>query len=170
MQNRHKEVSNEELRVTSEGSQFVTFSLEDEEYGVEILKVQEIIGYTKITHVPNTPEFIKGVINLRGVIIPIIDLRIKFNMAKVEYNQFTVIIVVEVNGKIMGIVVDAVSDVLTLTGKEIQEIPDFYKLKADYLRGMGKSGERMILLLDIDKILSFEECSKLEEISGGEGS
>lgn len=145
--------------------QYVTFSIDDEEFGVEILKVQEIIGYTKPTHVPNAPECVSGVINLRGIIIPVIDLRKKFAMPLVEYNKFTVVVVVEVSSKIMGIIVDAVSDVLSLSEKDIQEAPDFSKFKTEFLKGMGKIDEKLVVILDIDKLLSFEEYNRIADIT-----
>lgn len=155
---------NNQLASAVSEQQYVTFSIDDEEFGVEILKVQEIIGYTNSTHVPNAPEFISGVINLRGVIVPIIDLRKKFNMEEKEYDKFTVIVVVEVMTKIMGVIVDAVSDVLSLSEKDIQEAPDFSKFKSEFLKGMGKVGEKLVILLDIDKLLTYEERAKLNEI------
>lgn len=154
-----------QLNSISNEQQYVTFSIDDEEFGIEILKVQEIIGYTKPTHVPNTSNFISGVINLRGIIIPIIDLRKKFNMPSKEYDKFTVIVVVEVASKIMGIIVDAVSDVLGLTKDDIQEAPDFDKFKAEYLKGMGKVGDKLIILLDIDRVLTYEEYKEVNHIN-----
>ncbi len=165
MQSDTASILNQQLTKTTEGQQFVTFSIDDEEFGVEILKVQEIIGYTKPTHVPNAPEFIRGVINLRGVIIPIIDLRKKFNMEEKEYDKFTVIVVVEVASKIMGIVVDAVSDVLSLAEQDIQETPDFSKFKSEFLKGMGKVGEKLVVLLDIDRLLTSDEYNVVCEIN-----
>lgn len=163
MQNEASSILNQQLIKTADGRQFVTFSIDEEEFGIEILKVQEIIGYIKPTHVPNMPDFVSGVINLRGVIIPVVDVRIKFNMPQKEYNKFTVIVVIEVATKIMGIIVDAVSDVLSLTDKDIQDAPEFSKFKSEFLKGMGKIGEKLILILDIDKILTYEEYKKLNE-------
>ena len=164
MQNQTTSILNQQLSKTSDGNQFVTFSIDDEEFGIEILKVQEIIGYTKPTHVPNTPEFISGVINLRGLIIPVIDLRKKFSMPCKEYDKFTVIVVIEVATKTMGIIVDSVSDVLSLTEKDMQDAPEFSKFKSEFLKGMGKVGNKLVVLLDIDKILTYEEYKKLNEI------
>lgn len=155
---------NQQLVKSEEGNQFVTFSINDEEFGIEILKVQEIIGYTKPTHVPNISEFINGVINLRGEIIAIIDLRKKFNLPQKEYDKFTVIIVVKVADKTMGIIVDAVSDVLSLSEKDIQDIPEFSKFKTEFLKGMGKVGDKLILLLNIDRTLSYEEYKEINKI------
>lgn len=164
MQSDTASILNQQLTQTSDGHQFVTFSIDDEEFGVEILKVQEIIGYTKPTHVPNAPEFVRGVINLRGLIIPVIDLRKKFNMSEKEYDKFTVILVIEVAKKIIGIIVDSVSDVLSLEDKDIQEAPEFGKFQTEYLKGMGKVGDKLIILLDIDRILTYEEYKKVSQI------
>jgi purine-binding chemotaxis protein CheW len=155
---------NERLKNAEGGEQYVTFSIDEDEFGIEILKVQEIIGYTKSTHVPNTPEFVSGVINLRGVIIPVIDIRKKFSMQEKEYNKYTVIIVIEVASKTMGIIVDAVSDVLSLEQKNIQNVPEFNKFHSDYIKGMGKVKEKLIILLDINKILSYDEYKRINEI------
>jgi purine-binding chemotaxis protein CheW len=153
-------VLNQQLNRVTEGRQFVTFSIDDEEFGIEITRVQEIIGYTKPTHIPNASEFVSGVINLRGVIIPVMDLRKKFHMPEKEYDKFTVIIVLEVSGKTMGIIVDAVSDVLSLNENDIQPPPEFSKFKSEFINGMGKNGEKLVILLDIDKILNYEEIKR----------
>ncbi len=143
--------------------QFVTFSLEAEEYGVEILKVQEIIGYPGFTKVPNMPPFVKGVINLRGSVVPVIDLRIKFNMAERAYDKFTVILILEVKERIIGAIVDAVEDVIALSQEEMQATPDFSSgVKADFIEAMGRRGEKLIILLDIDRVLSDVEIGMLE--------
>ena len=136
------------------GSQYLTFTLGNEEYGVEILKIQEIKGYSSITPIPNTPPHVKGVMNLRGTIIPVVDLRSKLSMAQADYNQFTVIVVVKVGSKTRGLVVDAVSDVLNIPKGDIQEAPDFgSEVDAAYISGMAKAGDKLIVLLDIDKVL-----------------
>jgi purine-binding chemotaxis protein CheW len=133
---------------------------------VEILKVQEIKGYSAITPIPNTPAYLKGVMNLRGTIIPVVDLRAKFGMAEAEYNQFTVIIVVTVGAKIMGLVVDAVSDVLNIPRTDIQETPDFgAQVDARFINGMAKAGEKLVVLLDIDKVLSGEELMAIGSVT-----
>lgn len=141
--------------LSTEGSQFLTFSLGDELYGVDILRVQEIKGYTAVTKIPNTPSHIKGVLNLRGTIVPIVELRTKFGMPTIDYTPFTVIIVVVVQDKVMGLVVDAVSDVLDIAQKDIQTSPDFgKKVDVTFLNGIGKSGDKLVALLDIDRMLS----------------
>lgn len=137
-----------------DGGQFLTFSLGEELYGVDILRVQEIKGYTAVTKIPNTPPHIKGVLNLRGTIVPIVELRTKFGMPTIDYTAFTVIIVVVVQDKVMGLVVDAVSDVLDIEKKDIQSAPDFgNKVDVTFLHGIGKSGDKLVSLLDIDRLL-----------------
>jgi len=146
---------NQQIGLTSDGSQFLTFQLSDELYGVDILRVQEIKGYTTVTKIPNTPPHIKGVLNLRGTIVPIVELRTKFGMPTIDYTMFTVIVVVVVKEKIMGLVVDAVSDVLDIDKKDIQPPPQFgAKVDVSFLRGIGKSGDKLIALLDMDRLLS----------------
>jgi purine-binding chemotaxis protein CheW len=154
------------ISFATDGSQYLTFTLGYEEYGVEILKVQEIKGYSAITPIPSTPPSLKGVMNLRGTIIPVVDLRAKFGMAEAEYNQFTVIIVVTVGAKIMGLVVDAVSDVLNIPRTDIQETPDFgAQVDARFINGMAKAGEKLVVLLDIDKVLSGEELMAIGSVT-----
>jgi purine-binding chemotaxis protein CheW len=154
---------NQEMGLTTEGGQFLTFQLGDELYGVDILRVQEIKGYTTVTKIPNTPSHIKGVLNLRGTIVPIIELRTKFAMPTIEYTMFTVIVVVVIQEKIMGLVVDAVSDVLNIDKKDIQPPPQFgANVDVSFLRGIGKSGEKLVALLDMDRLLSD---SDLQEVS-----
>jgi purine-binding chemotaxis protein CheW len=138
----------------TDGSQFLTFNLGEELYGVDILRVQEIKGYTAVTKIPTTPSHIKGVLNLRGTIVPIIELRTKFGMPTIEYTAFTVIIVVVVRDKVMGLVVDSVSDVLNIEQKDVQPPPQFGdKVDASFLSGIGKSGDKLIALLDMDRLL-----------------
>jgi len=140
--------------LSSDGSQFLTFSLGEELYGVDILRVQEIKGYTAVTKIPNTPAHIKGVLNLRGTIVPIVELRTKFGLPTIDYTMFTVIVVVVVQDKVMGLVVDAVSDVLDIEAKDIQPAPEFgNKVDVTFLKGIGKSGEKLVSLLDIDRLL-----------------
>lgn len=145
----------EQIGVAADGSQFLTFLLGEEQYGVDILRVQEIKGYTVVTRIPNTPDYIKGVLNLRGTIVPIVDLRTKFGMEKAEYTMFTVIVVVVIQDKVTGIVVDAVSDVMNINNKDIQ-IPPEFGARADigFLKAIGKSGDKLVAILDIDQLLS----------------
>ena len=142
------------------GSEFLTFTLGAEEYGMDILKVQEIRGYDAVTSIANTPEFIKGVINLRGTIVPIVDLRIKFHLGSVEYNQLTVVVILNLGHRVVGIVVDSVSDVLALTPEQIKPSPDFSaRLDTRYITGLGTVGERMLILVDIEKLMNSSEMA-----------
>lgn len=147
---------------------YLTFTLENEEYGIGILKAKEIIGMMAITSVPRTPDFVKGVINLRGKVIPVIDLRLKFNMVAIPYTDRTCVIVVEIDSDsetvLIGIVVDSVSEVLSINESEIEDSPAFgTKLETDYILGMAKTDGRVKILLDIDKVLSKDEMVHLEE-------
>lgn len=147
----------------NQSREFLVFSLGDEEYAIDILKAQEIRGYENVTRIANTPDFIKGVTNLRGVIVPIVDLRIKFNLSSVEYGSQTVVIVVNVANRIVGVVVDGVSDVMTLSPEQIKPAPEFsLSLSSDYLSGLASVGERMLVLVDIEKLLSSEELALVE--------
>ncbi|ADU68920.1 chemotaxis protein CheW [Pantoea sp. At-9b] len=147
------------------GQEFLVFTLGDEEYGIDILKVQEIRGYDQVTRIANTPEFIKGVTNLRGVIVPIIDLRVKFSQPDVDYNENTVVIVLNLEHRVVGIVVDGVSDVLSLTQDQIRPAPEFaVTMSTEYLTGLGALGERMLILVDIEKLLSSEEMALVDTL------
>lgn len=152
--------------MTEKEGKYLTFSLANEEYGIGILKIKEIIGMMPITTVPKTPDFVKGVINLRGKVIPVIDLRMRFGIPSITYSDRTCIIVVEIAGSagtiMIGIVVDSVSEVLNIKGDSIEETPAFgTKLNTDYILGMAKIGNSVKILLDIDKVLSAEELSQL---------
>ena len=147
---------------------YLTFILANEEYGIGILKIKEIIGMMPITPVPQTPAFVKGVINLRGKVIPVVDLRLRFGIEEIDYTERTCIIVVEIAGQSgtvqIGIVVDAVSEVLNIKGEDIEDTPTFgTKLNTDYILGMAKTEGRVKILLDIDKVLSGEEVAALEQ-------
>lgn len=138
-------------------NQYLTFTIGPEEYGVEVLKVQEIKGYTAVTPIPNTPRHIRGVMNLRGVIVPVIDLRMKFGLPPSEYNKFTVIIVVTLKTRITGLIVDTVSDVLNIRSEAIQSTPEISgKVDTSCLCGMAKVSDRLVILLDIDRVLGEE--------------
>ena len=148
------------------GQEFLVFTLGDEEYGIDILKVQEIRGYDQVTRIANTPDFIKGVTNLRGVIVPIIDLRVKFAQQGVSYDENTVVIVLNFGQRVVGIVVDGVSDVLSLTAEQIRPAPEFaVTLATEYLTGLGALGERMLILVDIEKLLSSEEMALVDNVA-----
>ncbi len=145
------------------GRELLTFTLGKEEYGIDILKVQEIRGYDAVTTIANAPEFIKGVINLRGSIVPIVDLRIKFKLGKVEYDQFTVVIILNVAKRVVGIVVDGVSDVIALTPEQIKPSPEFSStMDTQYITGLGTVDERMIIVVDIEKLLSSKDMELFE--------
>jgi purine-binding chemotaxis protein CheW len=142
----------------ADGSQYLTFALGREEYGVEILKVQEIRGYAPITPIPNTPPHVMGVMNLRGTIIPVVDLRRTLGMPATEYTPFTVIIVITVKTRVMGVIVDAVSDVLDIARTAIQPTPDFgSQVDARFIDGMARAGDKLVVLLDIDRVLTGDE-------------
>jgi len=153
---------------TIKTGKYLTFTLENEEYGIGILKAKEIIGMMAITSVPRTPNFVKGVINLRGKVIPVIDLRLKFNMGEIPYTDRTCVIVVEIDSDsetvLIGIVVDSVSEVLNINKNEIEDSPAFgTKLETDYILGMAKTDGRVKILLDIDKVLSKKEMVHIKE-------
>ena len=142
--------------------EFLTFTLGAEEYAIDILRVQEIRGYDQVTAIANSPAFIKGVINLRGAIVPIVDLRIKFNLPSVTYDPFTVVIILNVLDRIVGAVVDSVSDVIALTGQEIKPPPEFGgSFDTEYLLGLATVSERMLILVDIEKLMSSRELALL---------
>ena len=145
--------------------EFLTFRLGQEEYGIDILKVQEIRGYAAVTSIANAPAFIKGVINLRGTIVPIVDMRIKFNFGNVEYNSFTVVIILNIANRIVGIVVDSVSDVVTLQPDQIKAAPDFSSsLDTKYIMALGTVDERMLILADIEKMMTSSDMGLVESI------
>ena len=148
------------------GSEFLVFTLGDEEYGIDILKVQEIRGYEPPTRIANAPEFIKGVTNLRGIIVPIVDLRIKFNLGRVDYNEQTVVIILNLDRRVVGIVVDSVSDVLMLNSGQIRPAPEFgATLSTEYLTGLGTVDERMLILVDIEKLMTSDEMALVEKVA-----
>ena len=145
-------------------NEFLTFRLGAEEYGLDILKVQEIRGYDAVTRIANTPDFIKGVVNLRGAIVPIVDLRIKFQVGSAEYTPFTVVIVLNVGGRIIGIVVDGVSDVTAMTREQIRPAPEFAAtVDTKYILGLGTVGERMLIVVDIHRLLMSSELALVED-------
>jgi len=143
--------------------EYLTFTLGQEEYGIDILKVQEIRGYDAVTKIANAPPFIKGVINLRGVIVPIVDLRIKFNLGSFTYDQFTVVIILNIGKRVMGIVVDGVSDVIQLSSDNLRPSPEFGSiLDTRYILGLGTVEERMIIVVDIERLMTSQEMSLVE--------
>lgn len=143
--------------LSTDGNQFLTFTLQEEEFGIEILRVQEIKGLARITPIPNMPDYIRGVMNLRGTVVPIVDLRARFSMSQASYNQFTVIIVVTIGEKVTGLVVDAVSDVLNVSDENIEPPPDMGSgSDTAFMAGIAKSGERLITLLNMEELVSFD--------------
>ncbi len=151
-------------RVKMITKEFLSFKLGSEEYGIDILKVQEIRSYEEPTRIANAPSFIKGVVNLRGVIVPIIDMRLKFNLAQVSYDRFTVVIVLNIGKQVVGMVVDSVSDVLTLTPEQLQPVPEFNSaVDSDYLLAIGTVQERMLILIDIEKFMTSAEMGLVEQ-------
>lgn len=152
-----------EVQSSSGAAEYLTFSLGTEEYAVDILKVQEIRGYDSVTTIVNAPPFIKGVINLRGVIVPIVDMRIKFALGEPTYDQFTVVIVLSLAGRIVGMVVDGVSEVLSLAPEQIRPVPELgAAVSTDYLTGLASLDDRMIILLDILRLMNSEEMGLIE--------
>ena len=140
---------------TSAAREYLTFRLDQEEYGIDILKVQEIRGYEPPTRIAHAPEFIKGVVNLRGTIVPIVDMRLKFNCSKAEYNSFTVVIFLNLHRRVVGIVVDSVSDVMELAADNVRSAPDIESaIDSSCIVGLGSVAERMLILLDIEKLMS----------------
>lgn len=154
-----------EVKATGGGSrELLTFTLGKEEYGIDILKVQEIRGYDAVTAIANSPDFIKGVINLRGIIVPIVDMRIKFKLGNVTYNELTVVIILNVANRVVGIVVDGVSDVIALTPDQIKPAPEFSEaLEMQYITGMGTVDQRMIIVVDIEKLMSSRDMDLVEQ-------
>ena len=149
----------------------LVFVLGEEEYGVDILKVQEIRGYEKVTPIPSSPAYLKGVVNLRGTIVPVIDLRVKFGMPEPRYDSFTVVIVLRIAGRVIGIVVDSVSDVVRLAASEVKEAPRLGALvDSSFLAGLATQDDRMILLLDIEKFLSSGEMNLINQVAESAGS
>jgi purine-binding chemotaxis protein CheW len=155
------EISNE---ANHSAQEFLTFTLGPEEYAIDILKVQEIRGYETPTTIANAPSFIKGVVNLRGTIVPIVDMRIKFNVGVAEYTAFTVVIILNIAGRIVGIVVDSVSDVTMLRADQIRPAPEFSAtVDTRYINGLGTLDERMLIVVDIEKLMISSEMALIDE-------
>jgi purine-binding chemotaxis protein CheW len=160
--------SSQEQTTIGASRELLTFTLGSEEYGIDILKVQEIRGYEAVTTIANAPEFIKGVINLRGIIVPIVDMRIKFKLGSVTYDETTVVIILNVAGRVVGMVVDGVSDVTTLKADEIKPAPEFGSgLDTKYLQGLGTVDERMIILVDIEKLMTSRDMELIYKAEEG---
>jgi purine-binding chemotaxis protein CheW len=159
-----------EVREKSQGqpstTEFLAFTLGGEEYAIDILKVQEIRGYDTVTSLPNTPPFMKGVINLRGMIVPIFDLRIKLNLPNVSYDQFTVVIILNIAQRMAGVVVDSVSDVIDLPGNEIKPAPQLgAAIKTDYILGLATVEQRMLIIIDIEKLATSDELALMSSLA-----
>ena len=149
--------------ITGEQNEFLTFTLGAEEYGIDILRVKEIRGYDAVTRIANAPEYIKGVINLRGTIVPIVDMRIRFRLGEPRYDQFTVVIILNVAGRVLGMVVDGVSDVITLNAGQVKPAPEFgAALDTQYIIGLGTVEDRMLILVDIEKLMTEGEMAQME--------
>ena len=157
------QTSNSPLLLSSE---FLAFTLGDEEYGIDILKVQEIRGYESPTRIANSANYIKGVINLRGTIVPIVDMRIKFNLGEPTYDKLTVVIILNLDRRVIGIVVDSVSDVMTLTPEQIRPAPTMGTvLDTDYLLGLGTIEDRMLILVDIEKLMLSADMGLIDTVT-----
>jgi purine-binding chemotaxis protein CheW len=149
--------------VTTNLREFLAFKLGAEEYGIDILRVQEIRSYEEPTRIANAPPFIKGVVNLRGVIVPIIDMRMKFNLEQANYDDFTVVIVLNIGSRVVGMVVDAVSDVITLKPDQLRPVPEFNStIASDHILAIGAVENRMLILVDIEKLMTSSEMGLIE--------
>ena len=147
-------------------SEYLTFTLGSEEYAIDILKVQEIRGYEPPTLIANAPPFIKGVINLRGIIVPIVDLRIKFNLGKIDCTPFTVVIILNIAGRVIGAVVDSVSDVFSLTRSQIRQAPDFSgTFDTKYILGLATIDNRMMIVTDIERLMTSADMALIDSAS-----
>jgi len=145
--------------------EFLAFKLGREEYGIDILRVQEIRSYERPTRIANAPEFIKGVVNLRGVIVPIIDMRLKFNLEQAHYDHLTVVIVLNIGQRVMGMVVDAVSDVITLAPEQLRPVPEFSAgMASEHLLAIGAVDDRMLILMDIEALMSSNEMGLMDDL------
>ena len=148
------------------GNELLTFTLGSEEYGIDILKVQEIRGYDAVTKIVNAPQFIKGVINLRGVIVPIVDLRLKFRLGEPSYDAFTVVIILNIASRVIGIVVDGVSDVITLAAEQLRPAPEFgAAVDTRFVQGLATVDERMIIVVDIERLMSSDDMELMDAAS-----
>ena len=159
-------MSQTETTTSTMPSEYLAFTLGKEEYGIDIQKVSEIRNYEAPTRIANAPEFIKGVVNLRGIIVPIVDMRIRFALGTPEYGPFTVVIILNIGTRVVGMVVDAVSDVTTLTPEQIKSTPDMGStLNTEHIVGLGTVDERMLILVDIDRLMSSEEMGLIERLA-----
>lgn len=162
------QTGNHEYSEDGFAQEYLTFTLGAEEYAIDILKVQEIRGYDTVTTIANAPEFIKGVINLRGTIVPIVDLRIKFGIGNPEYTPVTVVIILNLASRVVGIVVDSVSDVIPLADDQLRPAPDFAsQVGTQYILGLGTVTDRMLIVVDIEKLILSPEMALVDEVING---
>lgn len=160
------ELAADNALVLTDHQEFLTFTLGEEEYAIDILKVQEIRGYDGVTRIANTPDYIKGVINMRGVIVPVIDLRLKLNVGEAVYNQFTVMIILNLGERVVGMVVDGVSDVVALSEEQIRPAPEFgVAVDTQYLHGLASIEDRMAIVVDIEKLMSSSEMGLVDSVA-----
>ena len=156
-------MSDNKTQAAASADEFLSFTLGEEHYGVDILKVQEIRGYDSVTRLPDAPDYIKGVINLRGTIVPVVDMRLKFRLENVDYSPLTVMIVLSVGGRVVGIVVDSVSDVVRLGGEQIRAVPELgAAIDRQFMTGIGTLDERMLILLDIERLMTSAEMGLVD--------
>lgn len=159
-------VVDQSVASSGEEKEYLTFTLGDEEYGIDILNVQEIRGYDAVTRIANTPDYIKGVINMRGVIVPIIDMRIRFHLGNAEYNQFTVVIILNIGERVIGMVVDGVSDVIALKRDSIRPAPDFGSVvDTQYIEGLSAVDDRMVIVVDIERMMTSSEMGLIDQVA-----
>lgn len=162
----HPHTATADTAASATAHEFLAFTLGQEEYGIDIQKVQELRGYDAVTRIANAPEHIKGVVNLRGIIVPIIDMRIRFNLGTPTYDQFTVVIILNISGRVMGMVVDSVSDVITLTPEQIKPAPEMGAvMDTAYLIGLGTIDERMLILVDIARLMTGAEMGLIDKLA-----
>ena len=160
----HSSSGNDSAEDGGFAQEYLTFTLGPEEYAIDILKVQEIRGYESPTTIANAPDFLKGVINLRGTIVPIVDLRIKFNVGKADYTPFTVVIILNISNRVVGIVVDSVSDVTMLRSDQIRPAPEFAAtVDTKYIKGLGTLNERMLIVVDIERLMISPEMALVDD-------
>lgn len=153
-----------EVQTAAPAAEYLAFTLGQEEYGIDIQKVGEIRSYETPTRIANAPDFVKGVVNLRGIIVPIVDMRVKFNLGEPTYDQFTVVIILNIGHRVVGMVVDRVSDVTMLSPEQIKPAPDIgSSLKTEYITGLGTIDDRMLILVDIDQLMSSDDMGLIEK-------
>lgn len=151
---------------TQESNQFLTFRLDEQEYGLELFKIQEIRGYAPVTPIPNVPAHVRGVMNLRGTVLPVVDLRMKFRLPPIEYNKFTVIVIAVVAGKMVGLLVDAVSDVLNVSPDQLRAAPDFgAAVDTQFINGVFQTRDHLAVALNLERLLSETELAVSEAVN-----